>query len=189
MRIIVLLVVVSTAMAYRYGKGPKTECTNAPGEMSCRITDCHAQYELNSGGGSLTLQGVPAVYDPGRRYVLTVTLAQKGQKRWGFQLTALTTANQPAGDFSLVPDSLTQIKTATFPDSSIRQYVEHTAEGSYMGRRDGPVNWDLIWTAPVQPAGDIVFYTAANAANFNKKPWGDYIYTRADTSRDGSHFD
>ncbi|MEE9466483.1 MAG: choice-of-anchor V domain-containing protein [Candidatus Neomarinimicrobiota bacterium] len=181
-RTIVLLAIVSSAMAYRYGRGPRTKCTNAPGESSCRMTDCHAQYELNSGGGTLTLKGVPVAYQPGRRYVLTVSLAQTGQKRWGFQITALTATNQPAGELSLVQDSLTQIKTATFPDSSVRQYVEHTAEGSFRGRLDGPVQWDLAWTAPKQPAGDIIFYTAANAANFNKKPWGDYIYTRADTS-------
>ncbi len=170
-------------MAYRYGKGPKPECTNAPGEASCRIVDCHAQYELNSGGGILSLHGVPSVYQPGQRYMLTVSLAQPGQKRWGFQLTALTDKHQRAGEFSLVDEKLTQLQTATMPDSSMRQYVEHTAEGSYMGRGDGPVSWELAWTAPKHQLGDVIFYTAGNAANFNKKPWGDYIYTRVDTVR------
>ena len=115
--------------------------------------------------------------------MLTVSLAQPGQKRWGFQLTALTDKHQRAGEFSLVDEKLTQLQTATMPDSSMRQYVEHTAEGSYMGRGDGPVSWELAWTAPKHQLGDVIFYTAGNAANFNKKPWGDYIYTRADTAR------
>lgn len=170
-------------MAYRYGKGPRAECTSAPGEDSCRIVDCHIQYQLNSGGGTLSLRGVPPVYQPGRRYLLTVSLAQPGQKRWGFQLTALTHKHRSAGEFSLVDEKLTQLQTATRPDSSTRQYVEHTAEGSYMGTRDGPVSWELAWTAPGQQLGDVIFYTAGNAANFNKKPWGDYIYTRVDTAR------
>ncbi|MCH8023900.1 MAG: hypothetical protein IIB43_04240 [Candidatus Marinimicrobia bacterium] len=182
-RLIILLAIASSAMASRYGKGSKPEYTNAPGETSCRVVDCHAQYELNSGDGTISLHGVPPVYQPGRRYLLTVSLAKPGQKRWGFQLTALTDKHQPAGEISLVDENLTQLLTVTRPDSSRRQYIEHTAEGSYMGAKDGPVSWKLAWTAPERQVGDVIFYTAGNAANFNKKPWGDYIYTRVDTTR------
>lgn len=65
-------------------------------------------------------------------------------------------------------------------DGSERFYIEHTLDGTYMAA-SGPVSWKFLWRAPKDDRGPIYFYTAANAANFNKKPWGDYIYTRIDT--------
>ena len=171
-----------TLAGSQYGKGPRPASTNAPGEVSCQATKCHTQNELNSGDGSLTVSGVPASYEPRKRYDLTITLEQPGQKRWGFQLTALTADSLPAGDFLVTDELLTQLKTETMDNGSVRQYLEHTLKGSHMGKKDGPVSWQVGWTAPDKPAGPITFYTAANAANFNKKPWGDYIYTRVDTS-------
>ena len=176
-----LVLTAGGASAVHYGKGPRPASTNAPGEVSCSAKKCHVQNELNSGGGALTVSGVPSVYEPLKRYTLTVTLQQEGQKRWGFQMTSLDRKDQPAGELSLEEDKLTQLKSQEMEDGSERYYVEHTGEGSFMGNKDGPVSWQLGWTAPPEAAGPIYFYTAANAANFNKKPWGDYIYTRIDT--------
>lgn len=166
-----------------YGKGPPPAATNAPGEDACQAGRCHTQYPLNSSSGTLRLEGVPKKYRPGEKYALTVSLAQKGQKRWGFQLTALDSTHQPSGVLILSAGHLTQTKTEVMPDDSKRQYIGHTAEGTYPGKANGPVTWELLWQAPSKDIGPVYFYTAANAANFNKKPSGDYIYTRIDTVR------
>jgi hypothetical protein len=110
-------------------------------------------------------------------------LSQKDQKRWGFQLTVLDSDHRPAGELILSDEQLTQKKTEVMPDKSERQYIEHTVEGTYPGIKTGPVTWTVIWQAPSKDAGQVFFYTAANAANFNKKPWGDYIYTHIDTAQ------
>jgi hypothetical protein len=180
---VVLVLSLATASAFHYGKGPKPSSTNAPGENSCQADQCHTQYDVNSGEGTLRVDGVPATYKYGEIYILSITLEQTGQKRWGFQITALDTNGQTAGEFSLQEDELTQIMFTAMPDGTPRQYGAHTLKGSHMGRKDGPVGWHLVWKAPSESVGPVYFYTAGNAANFNKKPWGDFIYTRVDTSQ------
>ncbi|UCD37920.1 MAG: hypothetical protein JSW54_00070 [Fidelibacterota bacterium] len=175
---------VTFVFAVHYGKGPKPASTNAPGETSCQAGRCHSQYELNGGDGALTVEGVPGAYAPGQKYELTITIAQKGQKRWGFQITALDTNNLPAGGFYLLEKELTQQVQLSSSEGSPRRYVQHTLEGSYLGKKNGPVSWKLEWEAPDKPMGTVLFYTAGNAANFDKKPWGDFIYTHIDTSRE-----
>lgn len=165
-----------------YGKGARPASTNAPGETSCQASKCHAQNPLNSGGGLLTLSGVPDSIVPGQKYPLTISLEQQGQKRWGFQITALNDSNLAAGSFSLADEDRTQLRDGILPDGSHRQYVEHTLAGSYMGSKNGPVSWVVNWEATGELSGPVYFYLAANAANFNKKPWGDYIYTLSDTA-------
>ena len=173
---------IPSAHAVYYGKGAKPASTNAPDETACQAAKCHAQYPLNSGEGILTLSGVPSRYEPGARYPLTISLAQEGQKRWGFQVTSLDSANRAAGKFVLTDEERTQLRDAILEDGQQRLYVEHTLAGSYMGSKNGPVSWEVIWEAGPEATGPVYFYLAANAANFNKKPWGDYIYTLTDTA-------
>lgn len=174
--------IVPSAHAVYYGKGAKPASTNAPGETACQAAKCHAQHPLNSGAGILALTGVPGRYIPGTRYPLTISLAQEGQKRWGFQITALDSTNHAAGKFILADRDLTQLRDEILENGQHRLYVEHTLAGSYRGSKNGPVIWEVIWEASPDIAGQVYFYLAANAANFNKKPWGDYIYTLTDTT-------
>ncbi|MCH8328299.1 MAG: hypothetical protein IID15_07240 [Candidatus Marinimicrobia bacterium] len=166
-----------------YGKGAKPASTNAPGETACQASKCHAQHPLNSGSGSLTLTGVPDQFISGKAYSLSITLEQKDQKRWGFQITALTPDSLAAGHFTITDELQTQLREEVMPEGYKRLYVEHTLIGSQMGVKDGPVSWTVDWVAPDNITGPVYFYLAANAANFNKKPWGDYIYTLTDTTR------
>ncbi|MGI8989848.1 MAG: choice-of-anchor V domain-containing protein [Bryobacteraceae bacterium] len=41
----------------------------------------------------------------------------------------------------------------------------------------GGVTFEFDWTPPATNAGDVVFYVAANAANGDRSPAGDHIYT------------
>jgi hypothetical protein len=178
----VFMVMTGIAGGMFYGKGPPPAATNAPGEIACQASRCHVQYPLNSGPGVLEVTGIPKHYQPGKRYPLTISLAQKGQQRWGFQLTALDSAHQPAGEVVVSNAEHTQLKSEAMPDKSERHYIEHTVGGTFPGTPNGPVVWEVIWQAPDEVIGPICFYTAGNAADFNKKPWGDYIYTRIDTA-------
>jgi hypothetical protein len=38
------------------------------------------------------------------------------------------------------------------------------------------IRWLFRWTAPSESGGPVVFHVAANAANFDDSPLGDFIY-------------
>ncbi len=173
---------LGAGLIFGYGKGAKPGSTNAPGETTCQAENCHTQNPVNLGPGKIRLSGVPQFFEPGTTYNLTVELAQQGQKRWGFQITALDQHNRPAGSLIVIDSLRTRFKWGEELSPNPRQYIEHSLEGSYMGVLDGPVAWHLDWKAPVAGSDTVFFYTVGNAANFNKKPWGDFIYTRFDTT-------
>src|SRR6476659_9870786 len=75
--------------------GPAPSHTNAPGEGNC--TECHVDFPLNSGGGNLSIAGIPANYKPGQQIPITVKLNQADAVAYGFQLTAIDSSGRPAG--------------------------------------------------------------------------------------------
>jgi hypothetical protein len=140
----------------------------------CTRGGCHTTYPVNSGGGLLTINNVPASYVPGASYNLEVMLADPGMLRWGFQVTVLDGANQMAGAFTVTDAVNTWLSdnAGTLPD-----YLNHTLTGTYGGTPDGPVYWDFDWTAPPTPAGMVTFYLAGCAADSNVSRTNDYVYT------------
>ena len=72
--------------------GPEPSLTGAPAERTC--TECHFGGQL---GGTLQITGLPANYTPDQEYTLTVTIAQQGRLRFGFQTTVLDSAGRRAG--------------------------------------------------------------------------------------------
>jgi hypothetical protein len=103
---------------------------------------------------------------------LFVELEQTGQSRWGFELTVLDAADQPAGTIVRTDQDRTQIGTANG-----RQYLKHTFAGTDAGTGDASPGWAFQWTAPAQGAGIVTFYVAGVAANNNNNNSGDYTYT------------
>jgi len=149
---------------------PDGFCGNPPSMVTCEA--CHIN---EPGDGSLSLTGLPAGgYIAGNTYALTVILADQGQRRWGFELTALETAAfTQAGTFTVTDPVNTQLSNhpAAEPD-----FLKHTSTGTREGVMDGPVTWNFDWTAPL--SGELVtFYIAGNAANGSHSSSGDYIYT------------
>ncbi|MGE5175770.1 MAG: choice-of-anchor V domain-containing protein [Hyphomicrobiales bacterium] len=174
--------------AAAYSFQPPASKTNAPSEGLC--TECHTGG-LNVTGGSLEIQGVPAAYQPGTTYSLTVQLQKPGQQRWGFELTALRDSAGvavQAGSFANTTD-FTAVQMSPV-NARNRLYVSHyrgIADGTYLGTLDGPVTWTFDWTAPAPGAGTVTFYAAGNAANGNLVSGaGDYIYTRADSTSENA---
>jgi hypothetical protein len=166
---IVFVMVAGVSVALAHSAGPSPGYTGAPGEFNCR--QCHSTFALNDSLGTLAIEGVPATYEPGRTYTITVRIDRPDRARWGFQMTALTGALEPAGTFRLTEPTRTQLKT-----DDGRTYVEHRTAGTNAGSTGGN-SWIVEWTAPAAGTGVVDFYAAGNAANNNNAQTGDNIYT------------
>lgn len=162
-----------TALLMGFSKGPLPQLTGGFQEGTC--ISCHDSFSLNEGrtkGGIFHVAGVPRHYSAGVVYPLTVVIAQPGQSRWGFELSARFTASgNQAGRLEPV-DELTQMK-----EKNGIQYIEHTAMGNRGGVVDGPVEFRFNWVAPDPSGGPVFFNAAGNGANSSGDPSGDYIYT------------
>jgi hypothetical protein len=152
------------ALAFSYSGGPPNGLTGAPGEGNC--TQCHAGNALNSGNGSLSIDG-PSFYTPGEVYTITVSLQDAGQSRWGFEFTPLN-----KGTLAVTDAATTQSSSA-----GSNHYIKHTSAGTFDNTGNGPVSWSFAWTAPATDEGEISFYASGNAANSNNSTSGDFIYT------------
>ncbi len=151
---------------------PPDARTGAPGEGLC--TQCHNSFPANSGNGTLVITGTPIEYSDGVTYTVTVTLEDPGQQQWGYELTAVTEGGEGAGSFTITDLINTQLSDNAAPG---RDYVKQTLTGTYDGIADGPVSWNVDWTAPSIDAGIVTFYASGNAADGNGNSSGDYVYT------------
>jgi hypothetical protein len=155
--------------------GPLPSHTNAPGETNC--TQCHTQFPVNSGTGSVAITGLPTRYAPGQQIDLTVTVSQSDAVIYGFQLTAIDAFGRQAGSFTLPDGFPPKMQTVTGTvDGNLRTYVEHTIDG-VSPTQPGSLSWTFTWNAPNKNIGAVRFYAAGNAANSDGGPNGDYIYT------------
>ncbi|MEJ7623402.1 MAG: choice-of-anchor V domain-containing protein [Pyrinomonadaceae bacterium] len=182
-----ILISLAGAMAFTVGlnshgarvsaasSGPSPSYTNAPNELNCTL--CHISYDLNKGSGSVQIAGVPATYLSGQRVQITVTTTQGDAVIYGFQMTAIDSSGAKAGDFAVSDNGSpeTQLKDGLV-DGDVRQYVEHTAQGT-VPTEFGVKSWTFMWTAPDQTRGRVDFYATGNGANSDQSSGGDYIYS------------
>jgi len=140
-------------------------------EESCHA--CHFHQPLNAAPGKITIDGVPARYAPGARYVITVTLTRSDMKRAGFQLAArFKDGGGQAG--SLAPGNSDVSRVSIGRDGTV-QYANQNGAGSVVAE-PGIARWTVEWIAPAA-GGPVVIHVAANAADGNESADGDYIYT------------
>jgi hypothetical protein len=171
------------ALAYPSGM-PNGYAGQPPSGANC--VNCHSSYPLNSGNGYLQISGLPSAgYVPGTTYPLTVTLADPGQMRWGFECTSIYQSGSSylqAGDFTVTDPTHTTlgVGSGTSPD-----YMKHTSSGTYPGT-PGPTSWSFNWTAPNPAVGPIGFYFSGAACNNTGGTSGDYCYTNTATSNPAS---
>lgn len=158
-----------------YREGPLPAMTGGFGEPSCR--SCHFDKPLNDPAGSLHVDGIPPQYEPGRTYPVTVSVKRPGLKVAGFEMTARIAdgphAGQQAGTWN-GPADRTRIVFA--PGQPI-QYIQHTKAGALVPAAAGAGTWTVRWTAPATGSDAVMFHIAANAANDDDSPLGDFIYT------------
>ncbi|MCZ2391243.1 MAG: FG-GAP-like repeat-containing protein [Acidobacteria bacterium] len=164
--------------------GPSASFTNAPGEANC--TACHASFPVNSGTGSVTIEGIPANYLPGQVIPITVRASQSDATIFGFQLTAIDREGAQIGTVGLPAQTPAQMQTIVgLVGGKVRTYVEHTVDG-ITPTTFGSKSWTFNWTAPATRKGKIRFYAAGNAADSSGSPSGDYIYTTAANTLSGT---
>jgi hypothetical protein len=146
------------------------------GEDHCQA--CHSGENLNSSRGSLTTSA-PARYEGGQTYAVTITLKRPRMAMGGFVFTARYEDDSTQAGTLAVADSLKD-RVKVVIDRGV-QYAYHSRPGTELSAA-GVARWTLLWTAP---AGNrpVVFNAAANAANGDDTPGGDFIYTSRLRSR------
>lgn len=168
----VLIVTLTLGLA-AYREGPLPNMTGGFGEPSCQ--SCHFDNPLNAPGGSLSLNGVPQPFVPGREYEISVSLKRAGLERGGFELSARFAEGpdrgKQAGTWRASAPRLQIIPSKTDPSL---MFVQHTTAGTICAE-PGSNSWTLTWTAPAA-AAPVQFNVAANATNNDASPLGDYIY-------------
>jgi hypothetical protein len=154
---------------------PPLAHTGGFGEPTCIA--CHFDGELNEASGSLAIEGAPAHYEPGKRYRLTISVRHPELKLAGFELSSR---------FATGPDSGRQAGTLHAADDRAGvdadeathvQYAHHLRSGT-TPLSPGVGRWTVEWVAPSAGSGPVAINVAANAANDNDSPFGDYIFAR-----------
>ncbi len=171
-------------VAFASASGPSPSFTNAPLESNCAA--CHIGSPVNSGGGSIQISGLPQTYLPGQQIPITVVAAQEDAVVYGFQLTAIDSSGTTVGGFSLPTENPPRSQIVNnIVDGNLRHYVQHTVDG-LIDTTFGSNSWTFVWTAPAEPAGEVSFFAAGNAANGDGSPSGDFIYTTSEIVQAGA---
>lgn len=147
------------------GGGPAGR-SGAPGETSC--TFCHGGVvqDGNLGANLLQIAGGGNEYTPEAMNSFTLTFSE-GSTKNGFQIVALNSLDEMAGEFEITAPTQTQIVNNAVLS---RSYVTHTANGTSLN------SWSFDWFGPAV-GGDVTFYVATNRTNSNSASSGDVIYT------------
>lgn len=132
-----------------YPDGAPWGHAGAPDMNGCQA--CHWDNAVETASPRLSLEGLPARFEPGARYALTIILSGAGATN-GFQLVA------SAGRFE--------------PVSSTTQ-----AEGASVRSMLSAGNWPIVWIADDSNA-PVRFWLAVNDANGDASEFGDRILLR-----------
>jgi hypothetical protein len=155
-------------------EGPFPSMTGGFGEPSCH--QCHFDNPVGDPTGHLAVSGVPDAYAAGSEYVLKIALRRPGLSRGGFQVAARVAsgprAGSQAGRLSPADD---RVQVVRDPDHPSIDYAQHTTTGT-RAAGEGELAWTVRWIAPEWAGDQVVFHVAANAANDDSSPLGDFIY-------------
>ena len=155
--------------------------TGGFGEMTCQ--QCHWENPLNDPAGRIEVAGIPDTYTPGERYVITVTLTRPDLRRAGFQMSAREGGlNMNAGHDAGTLQPTDELAAAVTGEAASVTYVQHSERGTIVDP-PGTAAWRVEWTAPDTEGVPVLFHVAANAANDDASPLGDFIYTATASSR------
>ncbi len=147
---------------------PPVERTGAPGEKTCGDgSSCHdIEDNLGPGEVTITFNGSDTMYVTDTTYEMRVKVNNDFQSRYGFELTALDTANNRAGTLRRIDSANTSLQ-----NKDGRQYIGHKGA-------DTQSTWRFQWKSPNTGVGAVTFYAAGNAADGGLSDrTGDTIYT------------
>ncbi len=167
--IVMLLTLLSSFSALMYSSQPPTGKTGATG-VYC--TQCHRSNPLNTGGGNVSVIGLPQTYTAGASYNfgINITHGVADRKRWGFEITAINSNGQVVGTFSSINPNAALIGTS--------KELGHL--NAIITPLQQSFTYDnLIWTAPSNPGvpdETVTFYFSSMAANGTGSSSGDFVY-------------
>lgn len=157
--------------------------TNAPkaiiGGQVKNCTNCHGDFSINTGGGSVVATGLPSgTYTPGTAYNFTIKINHGTSDKtvWGFAIKAVNTVdNTCTGTFS------TTNANASVKGSLANQDLELShATAATSGAANNYTYLNLKWTAPASPTANesnIRFYIVGVAGDNDGSEAGDYVYS------------
>jgi FG-GAP-like repeat len=167
-----------------FSTGPPTPFTGAPSENDCSA--CHTGEKVNSGGGSVTVNGLPVNYIPNHEYPVTVTVNHFNAVLYGFEATSIDKDGAGAGSFILPKQAPAQMQLKDgFVEPFERKYIEHTLDGT-SSATPNTKSWTFTWKAPATRIGKIGLYAAGNGANGDGENSGDFIYTGSGATYSGT---
>ena len=152
--------------------GPVADRSGVSG-TTCSISGCHFDLPFpNLGGGNVRISGLPSEWTPSITYPLDVIVTHSGAVRFGFQMTAVDSNSARAGAFTAA--SGMKVDPPELVNGKLLRHIEH----SFPRPGNGSATFSFDWTAPSSGAtGDVRFNVAANAANGDFTPNGDFIYS------------
>jgi hypothetical protein len=154
-----------------YAEGAPPGFSGGFSEQSCHA--CHFHGEVNSGPERVTIAGVPAQFEAGETYALTVTLRRPDMKLAGFQLAArFKDDGTQAGVLAVTPGDDARVKVET---QGGVQYANQRKEGTALAETHTS-RWSVSWIAP-DARRPVVFHVAANAGDGDGTAEGDYVET------------
>jgi hypothetical protein len=173
--LLTIIVALSTLplVVVAYKDGPVPGRTGGFGGPTCQA--CHQDNPINTPGGELSLTGIPERYTPGETYPITVRLKKPELARGGFSMAARFVSGESARRQAGEWQADERVTFNTDAQTNVR-YAQHSSVGSRPAA-PGSIEWELHWKAPID-AGPIQFNVAANAANDDASPLGDFIYVK-----------
>lgn len=151
--------------------GPPPAHTGGFGEPTCAV--CHEGDDLNAFGGKVSILGLPAAYQPGTTYAVTVVLEAGETAVAGFQMAARFLGGdfhgRPAGHLEPLDP-----RVAVTTGETGQPYAHHTSEGASTADANGS-SWLVEWRAPHEPL-TVAFHVTANSGNGDNSPLLDLVY-------------
>jgi len=157
---------IALQSSVNFSSVPPTGYTGASGDY---CNSCHSSFALNSGGGSVSVSGLPtANYVPNQQYTFSLTInhGTADRRRWGFSIAATDANGNSVGSF-------TTTNANAAPNST---ELSHNNAVSTGNANTYTYN-NLRWTAPATANQAVTFYYVGNAANAASGNAGDYIYS------------
>ncbi len=161
----------SSVKRTKFSGVPPSGLTGATGGY---CTNCHGGAALNSGGGSVAVNGLPTGnYVAGQAYNFNLTISHgaANRRRWGFSIKAVNSSGQAVGTFS-------STNTNAAPNTDDISELSHNNAVITPDQSSYTYN-NLRWVAPATPSAvdqSVTFYYVGNAASGGSGSNGDFIY-------------
>jgi len=178
MKRLIIIIIILTAFAFiTSNPNCPTGYTMAPTSTGSvrNCTSCHGDYSLNSGGGNITITGLPSTFTPGTAYPFSIKIAHgtADRKIWGYAIKAI--------------DTTTNTVVGTWTSTNVNSSIKGTAGGSTyeLSHANAAVTTvannytytGLTWNAPATAPSKVKFFVSAVAGNNNGNEAQDYVYT------------